>query len=203
MEKNITPDLVRRYFSCDCSTAEEIFVESWLIASPDITKQAMQRLEEFPEEEEQLVAQVLDSQQEVWEKTADKLLYSKKKEEVNRFLLKSNKKIIRASNTQKHWLAAMSVLSGLILISFAMTYYWKNQEISVQAGFGQIQQVTLPDNSLVYLNGNSKLIYNRNWQGKERKVWLGGEAFFNVVHIKDHQKFTVHLLIRPSTRNRI
>jgi transmembrane sensor len=39
---------------------------------------------------------------------------------------------------------------------------------------------TLPDNSKVYLNRNSKLIYPENFAKGDRTVYLSGEAFFEV-----------------------
>jgi ferric-dicitrate binding protein FerR (iron transport regulator) len=46
---------------------------------------------------------------------------------------------------------------------------------------------------VVELNGNSKIAYQADWQeNKVREVWLEGEGFFSVQHLKSHQKFIVH-----------
>ena len=42
------------------------------------------------------------------------------------------------------------------------------------------RQVTLPDGSIAYLNGNSSLTYPKIFGTKNRKVTLSGEAFFKV-----------------------
>lgn len=43
-----------------------------------------------------------------------------------------------------------------------------------------VQQVFLPDGSLVALAAKSKLSYTQNFSGASREVYLDGEAFFNV-----------------------
>jgi transmembrane sensor len=55
---------------------------------------------------------------------------------------------------------------------------------------GKPAKYVLPDHSLVYLGGGSKLKYPRHFDGKTRKIELDGEAFFDVVHQPD-RPFTV------------
>ncbi|WP_236676243.1 FecR domain-containing protein [Chryseolinea lacunae] len=58
--------------------------------------------------------------------------------------------------------------------------------------YGETKTVVLPDNSKVILNANSSLRILNNWTEKpEREIWLEGEAFFSVVHTKDHKPFKV------------
>ncbi|AYL96603.1 FecR family protein [Mucilaginibacter celer] len=47
---------------------------------------------------------------------------------------------------------------------------------------GKHSTFKLPDNSIVYLGGGSKLRYLKNFSGEKRDVQLEGEAFFDVVH---------------------
>ncbi len=69
----------------------------------------------------------------------------------------------------------------------------KSNEIIIRTSFGEIRRITLPDNSLVVLNANSELKYNKTWTANEiRTVYLKGEAFFNVIHHINNQKFQVH-----------
>jgi transmembrane sensor len=67
---------------------------------------------------------------------------------------------------------------------------------TVTTASNEITTITLPDHSVVTLNGNSTLRYNEDWDAKSvREVWLDGEAYFNVKHInKDTLK------IAPSHR---
>lgn len=56
--------------------------------------------------------------------------------------------------------------------------------------YGEQKEITLPDGSSVYLNSGSVLVYPENFQGKERSVYLTGEARFQVT--KNQQSFIVH-----------
>lgn len=46
--------------------------------------------------------------------------------------------------------------------------------------YGQTDSIRLADNSLVWLNSGSRLIYPRSFDGDDRKVFLSGEGFFEV-----------------------
>ncbi len=67
-----------------------------------------------------------------------------------------------------------------LLISTAALVYWqvyRPAEVLLSTGFGEKQEITLPDQTEVILNANSTLRYA---QGQPREVWLEGEAFFKV-----------------------
>ncbi|MEJ2882871.1 FecR family protein [Pedobacter sp. GR22-6] len=49
---------------------------------------------------------------------------------------------------------------------------------------GRQSKILLPDSSVVYLAGGSKIRYAKNFRGKQRTVSLNGEAFFDVRHRK-------------------
>ena len=52
-----------------------------------------------------------------------------------------------------------------------------NTKITHKTNYGEILNIKLQDGSDVTLNSNSSLSYNKN---ESRKVWLTGEAFFQV-----------------------
>ncbi|MCO4292447.1 FecR domain-containing protein [Solitalea sp. MAHUQ-68] len=95
--------------------------------------------------------------------------------------------------------AAAAILTGISIAGGAY-YYYLNSRVLIQSAMGMVKQVTLPDGSLVTLNANSKISYERNWsKHPEREVWVEGEVFFNVVHlnknekqIKNEERFIVH-----------
>jgi len=55
---------------------------------------------------------------------------------------------------------------------------------------GQKTRIILPDSSIVLLNGNSQIRYNKNFNEKDRIVELKGEGFFDV-HKDLSRQFTV------------
>jgi ferric-dicitrate binding protein FerR (iron transport regulator) len=71
---------------------------------------------------------------------------------------------------------------------------------TVTTAYNEVTTITLPDRSIVALNGNSTLRYQKNPGGEfPREVWLSGEAYFNVSHlnknpatIKAGDRFIVH-----------
>jgi len=92
------------------------------------------------------------------------------------------------------WYQAAAVFLGLALTALAL---WQLRApgqdlVSVQTGFGQTRRVTLPDQSVAVLNGNSVLRYASRWPGDStRRVELQGEAYFEVRHTEKNQGFLV------------
>ena len=64
--------------------------------------------------------------------------------------------------------------------SIGITDTNKNNELIIPKG-GEYQ-VMLADGTKVWLNSASRLIYPQSFMGKERRVVLSGEAFFDVAH---------------------
>lgn len=64
-----------------------------------------------------------------------------------------------------------------------------NNEVTTKAG--SKTRIILPDGTLVWLNGDSKLTYTSLFKGKNREVNLSGEAFFEVVSNKQ-RPFIIH-----------
>ena len=64
--------------------------------------------------------------------------------------------------------------------SIGMANVNKNNELIIPKG-GEYQ-VVLADGTKVWLNSASRLIYPQSFMGKERRVVLSGEAFFDVAH---------------------
>ena len=56
---------------------------------------------------------------------------------------------------------------------------------------GSKTNLELPDGTQVWLNGDSKITYDKSFGGSSRDVYLSGEAYFDVVH-NDKLPFIVH-----------
>ena len=64
---------------------------------------------------------------------------------------------------------------------------------TAETQYGQIKEQRLPDGSEVTLNAHSKISYSDGWQeGKDREVWINGEAFFHVKKTPQKSRFIVH-----------
>ncbi|RRB00948.1 FecR family protein [Larkinella rosea] len=94
------------------------------------------------------------------------------------------------------WVAAAAI--GVVLLAVGSLFFYQRfttpEPISLHTDFGQTRRVVLPDQSVVTMNGNTTIRYVENWRtDTPREVWVEGEAFFEVVHTKNHQRFQVHL----------
>lgn len=83
----------------------------------------------------------------------------------------------------------------------AMVWYFTQDPIvTVSTAYGEVKAITLPDQSIVMLNGNSVLRYRKTWpEAKLREVWIRGEGYFDVKHINSDtnnvvagERFVVH-----------
>jgi transmembrane sensor len=76
------------------------------------------------------------------------------------------------------FLKQFSVAASLVLlISVGFYFMNNNSKITHKTNYGEILNIKLQDGSDVTLNSNSSLSYYNN---ESRKVWLSGEAFFQV-----------------------
>jgi len=81
-----------------------------------------------------------------------------------------------------HFLIA-ATFTALIMI-LGGVYFFSDKSTSTithQTAYGETMKIVLPDSSVVTLNGNSQISYVPTWEpSATRKVWLEGEAFFEV-----------------------
>jgi len=63
----------------------------------------------------------------------------------------------------------------------------------LHTAFGEIKERKLPDGTEVVVNADSKIVFSPGWKdGKDREVWLTGEAFFHVSKTPMKSRFIVH-----------
>ena len=88
----------------------------------------------------------------------------------------------------------IAILVGLVFAAALSAYFLLPAETKkYETAYGEKNTITLPDGSKVVLNGHSTLRSNSNWStSSAREVWLDGEAFFSVTHMKNNQRFVVH-----------
>ncbi len=98
--------------------------------------------------------------------------------------------IVKSSNHRGwlnyHWLA----VAALVLIVFSFSFFYfkfpvPNKVVSytvINAPKGKKKQFSLPDGSIVYLNSGSFVRVPSDFNEKDRKLSLSGEAYFLVTH---------------------
>ena len=84
----------------------------------------------------------------------------------------------KAPKSKVIFLRKFSAAASIILL-FSLGFYFfnSNSKITHKTNYGEILNIKLQDGSDVTLNSNSSLSYYKN---ESRKVWLSGEAFFQV-----------------------
>ncbi|MDP2891058.1 MAG: DUF4974 domain-containing protein [Bacteroidota bacterium] len=89
--------------------------------------------------------------------------------------------------TRRLWVQVASVAAILVLgllVGSVLTYFlsgnhFNQEQLVFETPRGEKSMVTLPDGSEVWLNANSRLVYN-SFSANHRQVELKGEAFFKV-----------------------
>lgn len=89
----------------------------------------------------------------------------------------------------------LRIAASLLIVTSAGILMWRYLKssskpakyLTFQTGMRGMKKVTLPDNSTVWLNAETKLKVPETFEGKCRTVILeSGEAFFDVKHDADH-----------------
>ncbi|GAB5565662.1 MAG: FecR family protein [Winogradskyella sp.] len=85
-------------------------------------------------------------------------------------------------NTQKStsWLKPLVRVAAVLAICFCVYYYTTTLDSEVNTLIAQQTKVILPDDSVIELNANSKISFNKSSWDSDRIVSLDGEAFFKV-----------------------
>src|SRR5690606_12698997 len=88
------------------------------------------------------------------------------------------------------WGSVAAAVLLLIIAGIGMTRTDNTEYYSTN--FGERETIQLPDGSIVELNAHSTLTWANDWEETGvRKVQLTGEAFFEVAHLPQNQKFEV------------
>jgi ferric-dicitrate binding protein FerR (iron transport regulator) len=79
----------------------------------------------------------------------------------------------------KLWQTAVAV-AAVVLLFFTVNKYLTPSTFAVETAYGEHQKLTLPDGTMVWLEANSKLSYDKdNWQ-QNKQVNLSGSAYFEL-----------------------
>jgi ferric-dicitrate binding protein FerR (iron transport regulator) len=95
-------------------------------------------------------------------------------------------------SARRRWTIAASILlvaAGLYTFRVLST----RAVPELHTTFGEVAENRLPDGTRVVVNADSRLVLSPGWKdGKDREVWLTGEAFFHVTKTPLKSRFIVH-----------
>lgn len=173
----LNEDIIIRYLENRCSEEDFVLINEWMKESDEnagelFRMEEIYQLGKFPFEEENLVAKA--------ERRLGRRLEQENQKRQEVFKLKSVLRYVAA-------------IVGVIVLAAGLAYWFRNKAeelVVASAAHGQVREMLLPDGTKVWLNQSSVLKYPRAFEGKERHVYLDGEAYFEVT--RNHEKpFTV------------
>ncbi|MGV8137118.1 MAG: FecR family protein [Mangrovibacterium sp.] len=163
-KKSDAAEMLRLYLQNRYSLETEEKVQEWLAKNPET------------EELEQASKEYWDS------------ISSRKDVSTFKALKRINTKIgIHSEEKKTVWLRTFSRVAAIFILLIGIGGVWfylqhrKNPVmVEISAAYGETKQVTLPDQTKVWLNAGSSLKYPSEFNQKVRSVHLTGEAFFSV-----------------------
>ncbi len=177
LQELVTDERFRRWVLSPDAAGEQ-FWQNWLAAHPDrkemVAKARLLVVALQPKEPEVS----LHERQDGWERLSAALA-------------------ARRPAPRRQWLPAYRVAAAVALLVCALAAGWwlslRFGRVTYATPYGQTLRLTLPDGSRVVLNANSELAVPRHWPaGRDRQVWLRGEAYFEVKKDPARTPFSVH-----------
>lgn len=164
MDRSNFDRLLHRYITGQVSGEEKAKLEAWL----DVVKTEHASELELSKEDEERIFQKIVS--------------------INSDLSEIRGLVPRKRTTWSGWpLRIAAALVVVALASYAAWYIGKQHNESVViASVGPVKKTILPDGSLVWLKGNSKLVYYVKEEENTRYAELKGEALFEVARDAGH-----------------
>lgn len=187
--------LLEKYFENKATPEECRILINWISEN-----QGKQRFETMCEEKWAHVSQKMDknTENDIWQSIVKEISHSPITEQPvseNSITKSMNTSFFKRKSFSIYHIAASFFLP--LLISFSLYLYFnqasdKNGERKCEfvADYGQKASMTLPDGTKVWLNSASRLSYDNKYNDEERRIYLDGEAYFEV-HPDKKRKFVV------------
>lgn len=153
--------------------------ENWVAANPDqqpLVQQAVSWMDSLPKQE------VTPSSTEIEAKLA----------QLHLRIEDADVPVIPMRSSRRRWW--IGAAAAVLLLAGAFLFFQLGQsKAAIDTSYGEIRSNQLPDGSTMILNANSTAELSEGWDnGKDREVWLKGEAFFKVTKTPQYSRFIVH-----------
>lgn len=164
--------LITKLLSGEAEANEISSLKKWRNESSDHEQQFQTYQEAWELAHSSLVEVTFPDKEVVWDKIRNKI-----------------RQTVPAMYTRSSLYRTTGVVATLtLLIGFSLSFLFfsemfvEKSEVTVKTLSGQKTEITLPDGSLVWLNGESSITYDTDFLRNNREVQITGEAFFDIVH---------------------
>lgn len=189
MENTLYTDLIAKYLSGNIEATEREALWAWVEADVGNQKFFDQMVELWGMSADYEEASFVTDTQLAWSKVESSLFRGATEAPIIEMQPKPSNKIVRLSIKSVQWAAAAVILLAISAVLRLYNQPNENQSIVYSTGANEHQQYALPDGSKIWLNENTRLSFNKNFE--ERIVQLEGEAFFEVKHLENGTPFTI------------
>ncbi len=161
--------LLSKRFSGDISPSESTMLDEWLRQSPENE-------------------QIATSYQRIWEKSE---AYGKTfSPDLDTDFLKVQARIRKIDAPIMRVTLGQKLMRAAAVLALLLTSVWGWQQFSSTSAAEMIvssenadnKNFSLPDGTQIWLRKGSQIAYPKKWAGKERRVKLQGEGYFDVTH---------------------
>lgn len=177
-------ELIAKYLTGEIAPGEERELFAWTEAKPENQTFFEEMVKTWALTEGASTTPFEVNAEMAWEKIEQRIQPASGREATTR-PINSSPKITALSKIVRRW-----SIAAAILIAIGAFAWWLSREpvqqnplVEIQTFDREKKEVVLPDSSHVWLNENSKLVYDPKFE--LRKVTLEGEAFFQVERLEE------------------
>lgn len=108
--------------------------------------------------------------------------------------IEKEEKRLKRRAMKRIWVWSSAAAIALLCVTWVFWPKQVSENIVYKTGYGETQNIELPDGSMVLLNANSRLTWESNWKNTmERQTTLDGEAFFDVAKVENMPLSLIHI----------
>lgn len=176
-EPEIPYHKIAAYLNNDLSISDKLWIESWIAQSPQNEEVFNSLKNEWKYVGEPNAIEI--DKEKVWNTINDHLLLHPSSNN-NRQI--SKRYVVKIASIAASIALLFGIASSLLVKTSIDNIYREKAVTRIETPIGQKMQMTLPDQTQVWLNSGSVLTYTENFNQDNREISLSGEAYFDVTH---------------------